>query len=55
MKFWILFSRKNKKNMISLSSAEFAHSKGSVKLVLEMYTAWSLSFSTRTSSSCRSD
>ena len=30
MKHQILFSRKNKKNMISLSSAEFAHSKVSV-------------------------
>ena len=31
MKCQILFSRKNKKNMISLSSAEFAHSMVSVK------------------------
>ena len=31
MKWQILFSRKNKKNCISLSSSEFAHSMVSVK------------------------
>ena len=32
----ILFSRKNKKNMISLSSAEFAHSMVSDKMNIHM-------------------
>ena len=32
MKYQILFSRKNKKNIISLSSAESGHSMVSVKL-----------------------
>ena len=31
MKYQIIFFRKNKKNIISLSSAEFAHSMVSVK------------------------
>ena len=38
MKCQILFSRKNKKNIISLSSAEFAHSMVNVKCVLMHYT-----------------
>ena len=33
MKCQILFSRKNKKNIISLSSAEFVHSMVNVKVI----------------------
>ena len=41
MKCQILFSRKNKKNIMRLSSAEFAHSMGSVNIsVLGCLPSW---------------
>ena len=39
MKYQILFSRKNKTNMISLSSAEFAHSMVIIKRIHETSSA----------------
>ena len=40
MKYQILFSRKNKENIISLSSAESAHRVVSIKITFEEVSGW---------------